>query len=335
MTVIDDLKAAGVPAKLKPAATAGDVAVLVISVNARTVRFAVLRKGRAPYPSEFFQLEAAKQALGRRRPPLLLAPKISAPLGRLLTDHGWSWADERGSYDIRHGNIVLRQTVAAELPLSRPRTGIPQGRGSLAMVRRLLSAADSSKPVTATGLASLVGGSQAAASQLLGALEDLDAVERKGRSAWTAKREALLDQFLASYAGPRGAEQYAYTLESLHDAAGAIVGVAMRENIKVLVSADVAPDIVNPWRVPTMVVIYANAPLDLSDLNLVAAHDRGSANIIVRIPRDTSIFDIGNTAASSNLPLADVPQMLWDLHDLGGSDREEAADKLRQWFLCH
>jgi hypothetical protein len=25
--------------------------------------------------------------------------------------------------------------------------------------------------------------------------------------------------------------------------------------------------------------------------------------------------------------------MLWDLHDLGGDDRLEAAGRLRQWFL--
>lgn len=33
------------------------------------------------------------------------------------------------------------------------------------------------------------------------------------------------------------------------------------------------------------------------------------------------------------MALADTTQMIWDLKDLGGSDREEAADKLGQWLL--
>ena len=31
--------------------------------------------------------------------------------------------------------------------------------------------------------------------------------------------------------------------------------------------------------------------------------------------------------------LADATQMIWDLHDLGGADRIEAAGKLREWLL--
>jgi hypothetical protein len=35
----------------------------------------------------------------------------------------------------------------------------------------------------------------------------------------------------------------------------------------------------------------------------------------------------------SPFPCVDVTQMIWDLVDLGGSDRVEAADHLRQWLL--
>ena len=35
----------------------------------------------------------------------------------------------------------------------------------------------------------------------------------------------------------------------------------------------------------------------------------------------------------ARIPLADPVQMIWDLHDLGGGDRAEAAGKLRQWLL--
>jgi hypothetical protein len=35
----------------------------------------------------------------------------------------------------------------------------------------------------------------------------------------------------------------------------------------------------------------------------------------------------------ASIPLADPVQMIWDLLDLGGTDRAEAAGKLRQWLL--
>jgi hypothetical protein len=33
------------------------------------------------------------------------------------------------------------------------------------------------------------------------------------------------------------------------------------------------------------------------------------------------------------VPLADPSQMLWDLQALGGTDRWEAAGRLREWLL--
>ncbi|MEA2589629.1 MAG: hypothetical protein QOH66_2556, partial [Actinomycetota bacterium] len=39
------------------------------------------------------------------------------------------------------------------------------------------------------------------------------------------------------------------------------------------------------------------------------------------------------TAGGIDVPLADPTQMIWDLHDLGGADRVEAAGVLREWLL--
>ena len=36
----------------------------------------------------------------------------------------------------------------------------------------------------------------------------------------------------------------------------------------------------------------------------------------------------------SDVPLADPLQQIWDLQDLGGADRLEAAGRLRQWLLA-
>ena len=177
MKIIEDLKKAGFPAKMERAPGAGGTELLAISVNVHVVRFALVRRQRAPYASEVPKLKGAKLAMRPYGRPMLIAPNISATVQRLLTRQGWSWADERGNYDIRHEHVILRQVAAATLPVSRLRAGIPQGRGSLSMVRRLISAPDPSVVVSATALAETVGVSQAAASQLLGALEKLEAVE--------------------------------------------------------------------------------------------------------------------------------------------------------------
>jgi hypothetical protein len=34
-----------------------------------------------------------------------------------------------------------------------------------------------------------------------------------------------------------------------------------------------------------------------------------------------------------DVPLADLTQQIWDLQDLGGADRLEAAGRLREWLL--
>jgi hypothetical protein len=36
----------------------------------------------------------------------------------------------------------------------------------------------------------------------------------------------------------------------------------------------------------------------------------------------------------NDVPLADPFQQIWDLEDLGGADRIEAAGRLREWLLA-
>jgi hypothetical protein len=54
------------------------------------------------------------------------------------------------------------------------------------------------------------------------------------------------------------------------------------------------------------------------------------------MPGDESVFPVPLWAAEVRdveVGLADATQMIWDLHDLGGADRLEAAGKLREWLL--
>jgi hypothetical protein len=104
------------------------------------------------------------------------------------------------------------------------------------------------------------------------------------------------------------------------------------------VSADVGPDLVAPWRRPSVVILYATSELPLDRLDLVEAQGRQDANVIVRIPEDRSVFPkprLVAEAGSVEVPLADPTQMLWDLQELGGADRLEAAGRLQQWLIDH
>jgi hypothetical protein len=72
-------------------------------------------------------------------------------------------------------------------------------------------------------------------------------------------------------------------------------------------------------------------------LGLVEAQGRHDANVILRMPADRSVFPVPPLAAGlrgAQIPLADPSQMIWDLQDLGGADRLEAAGRLRAWLLA-
>ena len=66
------------------------------------------------------------------------------------------------------------------------------------------------------------------------------------------------------------------------------------------------------------------------------AQGRQDANVIMRNPRDRSVFPVPALVAELRgveVPLADPSQLIWDLQNLGGADRLEAAGMLREWLL--
>ena len=73
-----------------------------------------------------------------------------------------------------------------------------------------------------------------------------------------------------------------------------------------------------------------------SGLGLTQAQGSHDANVIMRTPRDRSVFPAPALVAQvqgSEVSLADPLQQIWDLQELGGADRIEAAGRLRQWLL--
>jgi DNA-binding transcriptional ArsR family regulator len=311
-------------------------AVLEVAAGGQHARFAVEVKQRAPYPNELERLGRLRETLSRLGQPLLVAPFVSETLGVALTGQGWSWADAQGDFDLRAPGLVLRQRRAVRLP--RPvRPALPRGSGSFAVIRALIRSGEGAEEEpAAAALAAQAGVTQPRVSQVLARLRDHKLVERVEHGRWRPNREALLDRFLAEYRGPGGSEQFFYALDSPADVA---VGAARSWGPLVAVSADVGPDLIVPWRRPSTVILYVKQVPDLNGLGLglVDAQGRHDANVIVRMPADRSVFPVPALVAEVDgveTGLADPSQMLWDLDDLGGADRAEAAGRLREWLLA-
>ena len=307
--------------------------LLGVTAGGTHARFAVTEKRRAPYPNELSRLAGQQKALSDDGAPLLLVPFVSEVLGRTLTATGWSWADADGNFDLRAPGLLLaqRRTFAPSKPA--PKT-LPQGSGGLAIIRALIQVDRSQTPSVAE-LARRARVSQPRASQVLHQLEALGLVRRSTRSGWTPTREPLLDRFLAEYAGPRGSHRYFYGLDPL-------VEIALRAastnapHDDVLLSADVGPDLLVAWRRPSVLVLYVQHDVLPGTLGLVEAQGRHDANVILRRPDDLSVFRVPGPTADVNhsqAPLVDPMQQIWDLQDLGGADRLEAAGMLREWIL--
>jgi hypothetical protein len=168
-------------------------------------------------------------------------------------------------------------------------------------------------------------------------LRDLKLVEKSPDGYWKPRQEALADRFLAEYPGPGGSEQYFYSLES-PVAVAVRAGRVADAGHPIVVSADVGPDLIEPWRKPSLVILYTKHAINPADLKLVSAQGSHDANVIVRMPNDRSVFPfhaLVGQVQGNEVPLADPLQQIWDLQDLGGSDRLEAAGRLRQWLLAH
>ncbi len=309
-------------------------AILDVAVGGKSARFVVEVKQRAPYPNELDRLRQSREALSGLGEPLLVAPFVSEVLGVALTANGWSWADAQGDFDLRAQGLMLRQRRAVTAP-KPARATLPRGSGSFAVIRALIRFGDGEdEEASATVLAAQARVSQPRASQVLAHLRDNQLVDRVEHRRWRPHREALLDRFLAEYPGPGGSEQYFYSLDSPTDVA---IHAARSLEQQVAVSADVGPDLITPWRRPSAVIIYAKRLPDMAGLGLVEAQGRHDANVIVRMPADRSVFPVPTLLAEVRgveVGLADPSQMIWDLDDLGGADRAEAAGRLREWLLA-
>jgi hypothetical protein len=335
MTVLNSLRKAGlsVAGARDAPVTAGVRPDAVLDVEGCS--FVVEERGRVPYPGELDKLEVLRARLAEVGTPLLVVPFVSDAAGDSLRRAGWSWADDAGNFDLRATGLVLRQRTTNVSPPVK-NSALPQGSGSLAIIRSLIGFTDDdTEEASATTLAAQANVSQPRASQVLSQLHRYGLVTRTGHGRWLPDRAALLDRFLSEYKGPGGSERYLYSLDPSTEVAVSLATVAPAGSVAV--SADVGPDLIRAWRRPTMLIVYVrNAIEPWTTSGLVDAQGREDANVIVRSPRDTSVFPRHQLVAGVQgveVPLADPTQMIWDLHQLGGQDRLEAAEVMREWIL--
>lgn len=96
-------------------------------------------------------------------------------------------------------------------------------------------------------------------------------------------------------------------------------------------SADLAPDMLAPWRHPTVTIAYIARHLPIAEAGFVPAEGRADASLVVRWTDDQRLLVPATPWAAEvdGYPITDPCQQWWDLIDLGGEDRVEAAERLR------
>ncbi|WP_420622658.1 hypothetical protein [Candidatus Poriferisodalis sp.] len=301
--------------------------VLDAEVDDMRVRFAVEVQSRAPYPGETRRLEPQRDRLATVGVPLLVAPLITESTGRALTEAQWSWADTHGNADVRARGIRISRRIPSR-SVRKQRRGLPTGSGSWSIIRSLIS---EGVVEGETKFAERAGVSQPRVSQVLSALLAAELVERQGRSRWAADRPALLDALLRDYAGARGFTSWFYSLDPPQQTCDRIVAAAESLRADAVISGDVAADRLVPWRVPTHSTVYAGDHRLAAHLEMIPAQGPDDANVELIVPADTSVLRIRHDGDPT---LAHPTQVILDLQRLGGTDRHEAAEGIREWLLA-
>ncbi len=205
------------------------------------------------------------------------------------------------------------------------------GGGTAAIARLLITA---EVPLTGVAIARAVGVTQPRASQVLRGFALSDAVEAVD-GGYRGHRAKLLDLYRdrsrPSLVEP---ESHWYGIHPIIEQANQAIELAGDRHVAIAFSADLAPDLLVPWRHPTLTVVYASGSLPLDNVGLVPAEGRADASMIVRWTHDDTLLSgPAGPRLVEGIPITDPVQQWWDLLDLGGEDRAEAADRLRRAII--
>lgn len=207
------------------------------------------------------------------------------------------------------------------------------GAGTAAVVR-LLVAPD--LPMTGVAIAAAAGVTQPRASQILKQLAELDAVSATP-DGYVGDPAKLLGLYGAR-TRPHlvEPESYWYSTRPLTEQASRVQTLAAERGTAIAFSADLAPDLLAPWRHPTVMIAYTADRLPAADAGFVPAEGRADANLILRWTDDHRLLSPAPPWLDEvdGYTMTDPCQQWWDLFDLGGEDRAEAADRLRSAIVA-
>ena len=197
-------------------------------------------------------------------------------------------------------------------------------------------------------VAALAGVSQPRVSQIFKELTAKQLIEPGHRShakGWRIQNwDGLLDHWLTLYPGPGGVTTFWYGLDTPSQQARAVIdhlaatertSAANSKETNVLVSGDVAADVLAPGARPQRAIVYARRGTDLTDLGMTPSPE-AQATMLLVVPEDPGVWAMARHAwwrtDSSGFPAADPLQVLWDLRNSPGPDANQAAAHFTGWL---
>ncbi|MDX2380126.1 MAG: hypothetical protein QNM02_10260 [Acidimicrobiia bacterium] len=173
-------------------------------------------------------------------------------------------------------------------------------------------------------IAAAVGVSQPAVSQYLSSLHANGDVSFAD-PGWLANRAQLPSSYWESYASRFADQSCWYRI----DAPTAQVADLVERVPELIVSGDVAADVVAPWKVPAVGIVYGGvADSIIGDLGFVRADTPSTASVLLRpVPEASFATD---AVEHQSMSIAPYLHLVADLIGLGGDDRREAAARFEQ-----
>ncbi|MCL1587922.1 MAG: hypothetical protein M3092_05855 [Actinomycetia bacterium] len=200
------------------------------------------------------------------------------------------------------------------------------GAGTAAVTRSLIRLR---RPVSGKELALHSNITQPRSVQILQILDRHGGIERTDEGI-VGHTDRLFELYLAHTLPTVQSESYWYAPSAVMVQAQDIS--ATMGGMTVGFSADIACDLLAPWRNPTLGILYSNTPIEIDPSTFVAATGISDATIVVRVVSDMTLFPRTSTPPEwswtpeiRGIPIIDPIQQWHDLLTLGGEDRGEAA----------
>lgn len=150
-----------------------------------------------------------------------------------------------------------------------------------------------------------------------------------------APRRELLIKLSSVPADSGLVETYWYGMDPVVAQVRSAIRLGAELTVRILAAGEVAADVLQPWRVPTRGLVYAEELVDLSDFDLVEATAE-EATLTVRVPADPTVWTTATwwqqvSEQQSDITTVDPVVALQDLNasaDLG----DGAPQRLSDWI---